>query len=518
MRRPPSPWVSTALALLSVSFLLLVLASTGRSAIHSVGVRAGDPLYRELRWLAARGLLAEPLPGFEPLSRAEVFRLLRSAESSRDPRARRLLDRVRPWSRYLDPAFRGVVAEVPAIRDLRLTGSDLRRGTRAPSELDYGSHRFQGVSVETELSMVAEDREFSFGAEGRVRFDGEDAFLRPVVFTAVTESGKLRFVLGRDPLAWGPSVHSNLLLSTNARPLDQLRVETSSPVFLPGPLSRIGGIRGAVFLAHLDDPGRAVADPWILGHRATLAPSRWLVVGATRTILLGGTGNRFDAGLDSVWNLITAGDANDAVSENETDHRMSLDWSLVLWPLFERVPGIDGGRFYGEYGGEDALRGFPPSPSAPAITLGIELTAGPILARAEGSSNVDDTALWYTHWIYVDGYTYRGRVIGHPMGGDSRSLHVDLEWSAGAQRLVTFGYGRQEHGFEALPGVAPKFVDPPVPSAVEELFRVAVETYWGAFPGSFTIEARYLNQSGDRQLQGPEERWGLTLGYRASRW
>jgi hypothetical protein len=242
------------------------------------------------------------------------------------------------------------------------------------------------------------------------------------------------------------------------------------------------------------------------------------VIGATRTIMLGGKGNRFRVGLDSAWDLITAGSENDFDAEHDTDQKLSLDWSLSLHPVLSRLGGIDGGRFYGEYAGEDALQGTPPSPSAPAMTLGLELVAGPVLVRAEESNNVDDTALWYSHAIYTDGYTYRDRLIGHPMGGDSRSFHADLECAAGERGLVTLGYARQRHGYEALPGIAPKFVDPPVPRATEDMFRVAVEVSRGAFPGSFTVEARYLAASGDRQVQGPEERWGLTFAHRSGRW
>ena len=59
-----------------------VCAFTVRAAAAAdiaAGVRAGDPTYRELRIAAALGLLDGPLHGREPLSRAEVFRLLRPA-------------------------------------------------------------------------------------------------------------------------------------------------------------------------------------------------------------------------------------------------------------------------------------------------------------------------------------------------------------------------------------------------------------------------------------------------------
>jgi hypothetical protein len=164
------------------------------------------------------------------------------------------------------------------------------------------------------------------------------------------------------------------------------------------------------------------------------------------------------------------------------------------------------------------LRGFPPLPSAAAGVFGLELAIGPALARVEAAHDDDDSDLWYWHYIYTAGYTTRGKVMGHPMGGDSRSVHADLEVAAGRWGLLTAGWSRVQHGFETLRGVSPRLVDPPVPHAEHDELALRVEKYWGPFPGAVTAEVRRVDARGDVDAFEATERWGVTLGWRQAAW
>ncbi len=271
-----------------------------------------------------------------------------------------------------------------------------------------------------------------------------------------------------------------------------------------------------MFLAHLDDPGRTDApSPWLTGTRVTYAPTRWFLLGGTHTTMLGGEGHEFAITPRSVWNLFTGSNENRTENDgkNDTNHIASVDWSLYLWPAFRHVPVLNGGRLYGEYGGEDSPQNGP-FPSAPGKTYGIELVVKGVLLRGEASANRDDGNLWYWHKIYTDGYTYRGRVIGHPMGGDSRAQSYDLEVPVGNWGLVTLTMERQEHGFRTNPGVPPDQAVDPILHGVQDTFKLAVEKYWGPFPGAFRVEARALREWGDVERLGPLEDWGVTVEWR----
>lgn len=497
--------------------------SPGRTPVQSVDVLPGDPVYRELRLAAALGLTLEAPHGADPLTRAELHRLLAGIDPAKAgdfaPRFARVLRALAPWQRYRESGGRRTVLEWNPSRSGELSGSDVRRGDRAHRPLWNGSDRTEGVAFESDASLVLEESELSFQVEGRLAADRDELTVRPLALLVLTEIGNARFTLGREPLSWGPAVHGNSLLTTNARPLDQFRVESASTFRLPGWFREIGAWRAAAFTGRLNDPDRSdFANPWLAGLRLTVAPTRWLVLGGTRTAMLGGQGNRFHLNVDSIWDLLTAAEENHPHPDNNTDQKASLEGSLYLWPLLRSVPVLRGGRLYAELAGDDALQGVPPLPSSPAATFGLELVGAPALLRVEVARNQDDTALWYWHFLYTDGYTYRGKVMGHPMGGDSRSVSADLELTAGRWGLVTASWTRVEHGFEALPGVQGKFVDPPVPHADHDAIALHVEKYWGPFPGALAAEVRWGEARGEIDVFEPTERWGATIAWRQPTW
>ena len=198
---------------------------------------------------------------------------------------------------------------------------------------------------------------------------------------------------------------------------------------------------------------------------------------------------------------------------NDTDHKLALDWSLYLWPLGRMLPVLDGGRFYGTYGGEDSPQEGP-LPSSTGTTYGIELVVRGILLRAEASNVRDDSNLWYWHRLYTEGYTYRGRVLGHPMGGDSRAQSYDLEVPLGTWGLAVATMERQERGFVAEGGVPGNPVAGPRPKAVQDSFTLGVERFVGRGVGSLRLEGRLLREWGDVESLGPLEAWGVSLIWR----
>ncbi len=520
-----------AAGFLSLAVALALGPVSVRAADIAVGVRAGDPTYRELRLAADLGLLDGPLTARRPLSRADVFRLLRpGAErlaSGRPlpgpgtvPSVRYRMDRLRweicPWDEFWARGEYPVSLWGWLVKSAVLEGSDIRRGSSAPHDLDQGTDRTEGVAGTLESRFFVEAEGFAIDYDARIRSDRFGTTWRPLTFTLRSGWRNLRVVAGREPLSWGPGVHGNLLLTTNAEPLNQLRLESDSPFALPGPFRDLGRFTVTWFAAHLDDPHRHDApSPWLTGSRATWSPARWFDLGISRTVLLGGHGHGFIVTPGSLFDVLTGTNENRRGGDrrNDTDQLGSVDWNLYLWPALRPLPLLDGGRLYGEYGGEDSPQSGP-LPSTPGHTYGIELVARGVLVRAEASNAIDDSNLWYWHYLYTDGYTLRGRVIGHPMGGDSRAQSYDLEVPVGEWGLVTAGMERQEHGFRARPGIPPIDAVQPVPHGVQDTFSLALEKYLGPFPGAIRVEGRALREWGDPGRLGPLENWGVTVEWR----
>jgi hypothetical protein len=54
--------------------------------------------------------------------------------------------------------------------------------------------------------------------------------------------------------------------------------------------------------------------------------------------------------------------------------------------------------------------------------------------------------VWYNHHIYTAGYTYKGRIIGHHMGTDSKDFFVEASYLIPEKHgKVSISYDREEH-------------------------------------------------------------------------
>ena len=521
-------WMRLPRLLASVLVLawLLVTGSAVSASSIAAPVPADDPFHRELRLAAALGLLSGPLYGQAPMSRSEAFRLLRGPADRRPDASRGVTDDVAYRMARVRAALGGRDAwqqgrYLPAVRvtpDERLwiTGSTVRRGAQATRYLDHGYAWRQGMTLENQASLGADLRHVALDVSGRFRADGDGAEFRFTRLNARTGFGNLRLIVGREPLQWGPEVHGGLLISRNARPLDQIRLESEKPFTLFN--VRALTFTGSFFVGRLDDPDRKdFANPNLTGMRVTWQPARWFAFGATRTVMFGGEGNAYRWSVGSFLDMLLGRNENRNTSEgivNDTDQKASIDGSIYLWPVLQHAPVVQGGRIYAQYGGEDSPQHGNPLPSAPGRVWGLELVGEGILGRVEWSDVVDDHNLWYWHKIYTDGYTYRGVVLGHPMGQDSDALSVDLEIPLGRWGLLMPSWQRQRHGFSAYLNTPPDASFPPIPHAEPQRFGLAVEAAMGRLPGSLWVEGGEWRESGDLERNGPTEDWGISVGWR----
>ena len=141
----------------------------------------------------------------------------------------------------------------------------------------------------------------------------------------------------------------------------------------------------------------------------------------SKTAIFGGEGRKEDFGafFDS---LIGKGSNVDNPSSNEVgDQRAGFDVKFTL-PL-PHQPLV----LYMEGAGEDQAGILP---SKWAYIYGLYLPRVANLYRLELRAEYADTAVsgqpgyWYHHHIYTQGYTFKGRIIGHYIGADSHDLFL----------------------------------------------------------------------------------------------
>ena len=229
---------------------------------------------------------------------------------------------------------------------------------------------------------------------------------------------------------WGPGWDSNLILSSNARPMPAISIDRNfTDAFESKWLSWLGPWDLAVHFGRFESE-RHIADTRFFGMRFNFRPIPSLEIGLSRTAQWCGEGR--PCGLDIFIDLLLGkdnrGDAGIDQSNEPGNQLAGIDfrWSN-RW--FGRSNAI-----YGQAIGEDEAGGFP---SRYLVQLGAE-SSGMMGDRwsyrwysevAGTSCDAVKQEIFncaYNHGIYETGYRYRGRVVGHAADNDARILSIGL--------------------------------------------------------------------------------------------
>lgn len=253
-----------------------------------------------------------------------------------------------------------------------------------------------------------------------------------------TGGDRYRAAVGRAPLRWGDGIQGGLLMGRSAPPLWSARGWTARTLRLPGPFGALGEWRGEAFLAYLndpdrrilDEPGRGVPNPMLMGQMLSWLPTDWFEAAAFRTALFGGEGRTRRLTPRGVWEILwglnenLSGDRPPSDSDQRASFllRCSVPWVEGL------LPGLQGLDGFWEYGGEDFLN--PPIPSAVGRNFGAGLHWFGWTARGDfAETHTGVRNRWYDrHTVYGRAHFYRGYPLGLTMGADAQSLFTGV-WS-----------------------------------------------------------------------------------------
>jgi len=433
--------------------LLAYLTAAVVAMLFSVGVATASPVavnvpldhwaYRAVERLYALGVVDMAMLGSRPWDRRTFAELTRDAlEQSPPGHARRDVARLAKEfgaelaeleggvaGTYVKPleavGLRGYVTsgEPEAILDhgdVLGDGVDLR--------LDWQAHARLGSQV-----AVAVRPEVRWGTGSSIPFRDRGIDVVPATVdetgarVALRESyAKLRLwnlelEAGRDHLWWGLGRRGSLLLTNNAEPFDMVKLSNPDPVLLPWIFRWIGPIKATWFWTELEKD-RVIPRANLTGLRFDFKPTPNWEVGGARVIQFGGAGR---PGLLSrgLKDLVSGTNADSADTDTENSlAAIDLAWR-VRWPR----PAL----LYYEFGGEDEAKLLSTLPFVSSIgqLMGIylpEVIPGvPADLRFEFARNIQkDGPFWYRHGVYRTGYTYRGKILGHPFGGDAEAWSV----------------------------------------------------------------------------------------------
>ena len=411
-------------AVRSVAFRRVLVLSLGL-ALGSAGLRAdlwlapGDAALRhDLQVLADAGVIAAPLTTW-PLAAPDVARAVAGvspAEAAALPP-----ELAAAWAR---------VARLPSVEPLnwRVSGAE-------PEPL-RGFEGTPRASGEAAVALSGASGRYAGRLQVTVALDPEDdQSLRADGSYGSAVFGNVAVTAGLREQWWGPGWDGSLILGTDARPMPSLTVERLlSDPFETRWLRWLGPWRATASVGQGEGgstarDGRLAVRPDTKFFAARLAfkPKPWLEIGLSRSSQFCGEGR--DCDLGTFWDMLRGRDNTDeALTAAEQPGNQMAGYDFRLRSPWRGAPVA----LYGQFIGEDEAGGLP---SKFLGLLGAEVWGGGAVGGWRAHLEYADTACSfsrqrpqadcaYRNSVYPQGYTHRGRMIGHGIDNDSRMLSL----------------------------------------------------------------------------------------------
>lgn len=264
----------------------------------------------------------------------------------------------------------------------------------------------------------------------------------------VVKAGPAAVEIGKDSLWWGPGYRGSMLMSNNAEPFKMIKITNPQPGQLPWILHYLGPFRVQWFLARLEED-RHIPSAKLSGARVNFKPLPWVELGASRVVMFGGRGVA-DVGVIDYAKMFFA------LDEQPENNQLAGGDMSVLIPLAElpwlaKLP-LRSVKLYVDGAGEDEAGGVPSNWGALyGLQLNDILKTGRTDFRMEYAENhvPGKPNAFYAHSLYQSGYTYKGRILGHYMGTDSRQVFLQLSHYLRDDLRLNLMYDRQTHDLSA---------------------------------------------------------------------
>ncbi|NNF67566.1 MAG: capsule assembly Wzi family protein [Gammaproteobacteria bacterium] len=400
-----------------VAYVVLIIASLLPVSVAGAPMLLPDDLAlrSDIQLLADAGLLSGPVSAW-PISVAALHNEMRRVSVPADYRSGIRAAWYRVWQRVSSRARLklklSAIDEPVSVR--RFTATP--RGTGANATVDLGSD-----VLHLQLSTTLQER--NSDDRRQARLDGSYAAVR---------AGKWQLAIGQIPRWWGPGYESSIILSTNARPVPAISLDTVEPLRFQSPwLKWLGPMQWSFFAGELES-ARKIPGARFLGARLSLRPSRKLELGFSRTAQWGGAGRPQDLSslLDLILGRDNLGDAG-ITADNEPGNQLGGIDLRYLSPIGDAPYAV-----YTQFIGEDEAGGLPSRLTGMA---GAEFWRGLAQGNLRIYGEIANTTTEfyksnprkntaYEHGIYNTGYRYRGRTIGHAMDNDGLMLSLGGVW------------------------------------------------------------------------------------------
>jgi Capsule assembly protein Wzi/PAP2 superfamily len=268
-----------------------------------------------------------------------------------------------------------------------------------------------------------------------------------------------QILVGRQSLSWGPGPGGSLIWSDNAEPVDMVRLVNSEPEHLPGFLKYLGPATMDQFFGRLAG-GNYIHHPYIYGNKISFKPLPNLEFGYSRTVTIGGHGgnpltpaNFFD----SFFGRQSSSTLGDSVPG---DSHADFDWTFNVPKVRNYIV------LYGDWYTDDDFiaiqtpqkSAFRPGiyvthfPGLPKLDLHLEAANTATAEFTHPSEGVNTGDLNYWNFVYRDGYTNNGNLIGNVVGRLGQTYEGWLTYWASSRDTIQITYKNSSVGTAFIPG------------------------------------------------------------------
>ena len=280
-----------------------------------------------------------------------------------------------------------------------------------------------------------------------------DAGTRFEIVRAVVgvETGGWGLSAGWEPRRDGPGLSGALLLDRDGAPFPALTARRLAPFRWRGIMRPIAPQQlllraGLLSRRRVNDPEAAAGGrfdrPWFFQWLARWRVADWFRIGCSQTaVAVPREGTLWPDLLQinfpvvgTTWREQDSGPFTDRLFAVQ----MELRWRHAPWPWLPSAAG----RAWWEYAGTDFLPSGPwgliPQIAAPASVAGFELVGPRWDLALEYAETLHPLVLWYGNGAFPDGYTQRGWLLGHPLGGAGEQLGAIVRWRPRARQGAWF--------------------------------------------------------------------------------
>lgn len=419
---------------LLLSLILIVYINNCAYAASSSNIPLGSYIYDELERLELKGLIKTDLLSTKPFSRIEGARLIKeaikesgSSEFKDSSGYQAILERLKKEFAKelketnelvdftpLDTAYLTLLGSNinPVIFSNNNNGEVYNEGANLKTGLETKATFYNSATILLAPEMQSNNYD--------TRFDFLNAYL-------LLDLWGIELEIGRDSQWWGSGKNGDILMTNNAFPQDMIKLTSTESFILPWIFKYLGQFKPVIFYTSLGTDNQAVPNTKLGGMRLDFKPFTWFQFGLSRTILFGGDG-RPTMGLPQWWRAFIVNSQQQHFSSIFYDKEFaSIDGAFTFSNLSLFLP-FTGIKIYTDWGTDDSATGG--LPLGWACMFGILIDEPLFIHGTDLRIEWGDTAQnlrysgWYSASIYTTGYTYKSRVIGYPMGGDSENLYI----------------------------------------------------------------------------------------------